>query len=105
MAAVVALEEEGVGGWKQQGGRGEQHQCQEINEVAEETEVPVCWTASELHLWRRVAVSASRLFIHSFNYFYLLQNSRGAQYKIYHRQDFFLNCPNKINKIHHNKIL
>lgn len=89
MVAVVALEEGGVGGWKQQGGRGEQHQCQEINEVAEETEVPVCWTASESHLRRRVVASASHLFIHSFIYFfYLLQNSRGAQYKIYHRQDF-----------------
>lgn len=89
---------------KQQGGRGEQHQCQEINEVAEETEVPVCWTVSESHL-RRVRALASRLFIHLFIYFYLLQNSRGAQYKIYHRQKIFKNYPNKINKINHNKVL
>lgn len=94
MAAAVALEEEDHGGVKQQ---GEQHQCQEINEVSEETQVPVCWTASESHVRRRVAASA-------FIYFYLLQNSRGTKFTT-HGNFFFKKCPNKINKIPHNKVI
>lgn len=100
----MALEEEGVGGVKQQGGRGEQHQHQEINEVAEETEVPVCWTATESHLRRRVAASASS-FIHS-SIFIDCRIPEVPSTKFTAHRNFFLNkCPNKINKIHHNKVL
>lgn len=101
MAAVVALEEEG-GGMKQQGGRGEQHQCQEINEVAEETEVPVCWTASESHLRQRVAASASRS-IHSFLFIAELQ--RCPVQNLPQTGFFLLNYPKKINKINPKKVL